>query len=49
MKKLLNIGVVVGSLALVVGCAEVETREEAPLRPVKIADVVAPETEARLR
>ena len=49
MKKLLNIGVVLGALVLVAGCAEVETREEAPLRPVKVADVLVPETEARLR
>jgi RND family efflux transporter MFP subunit len=49
MKKLLNIGIVARALALVAGCAEVETREEAPLRPVKVAEVLVPETEARLR
>ena len=49
MTKLLNIGILIGAVALAAGCAEVETRGEAPLRPVRVADVLAPETETRLR
>jgi RND family efflux transporter MFP subunit len=49
MTKLLNVALMIGTLSLPGGCAKVESREEAPVRPVKVAEAVAPEVEARLR
>jgi multidrug efflux system membrane fusion protein len=49
MRTQLLMAMTCGSLLAAAGCADVEGRVEAPVRPVKVAEASAPETAARMR